>query len=67
MFSQAFISYRIETPALGLVVQRRYNDFVWLRETLGKAYPLHIIPPLPPKTPLKSFEQNYIKTRMRKL
>lgn len=32
------------------VVERRYNDFVWLREQLAATMRNHVVPPLPEKT-----------------
>lgn len=42
--------FRITTqPSTGAGVERRFTDFIWLRETLVKMYPGVFIPPLPPK------------------
>ena len=45
------------------VVRRRFNDFVWLRETLVKEYPGCYIPPLPIKGVKRSFDDSYVADR----
>jgi len=39
------------------ICHRRYNDFIWLRESLITAYPGVIVPPLPEKTMLGTVEK----------
>ena len=47
-FSNAYILYDIETIIdinTKWIVQRRYSDFIWLRESLTKSFPREMIPP----------------------
>ena len=43
----SFLEFKVQTFELGWKVGRRYSYFVWLRAYLLKAYPSHIIPPVP--------------------
>lgn len=45
-------------------VERRYSDFVWLRNILLKFYPTQIIPPIPNKKASKRTPR-HIQKRMR--
>ena len=50
IFSSKYILYNIMTiRGVNWEVQRRYSDFLWLRQTLVKLYPHLIIPPIPKK------------------
>ncbi|EGR31692.1 PX domain protein [Ichthyophthirius multifiliis] len=64
IFSQSYIVYHVETEQLNWSVQRRYNDFCWLRETLEKAYPAICIPPIPKKKSTRSFQPLFLSKRM---
>jgi sorting nexin-1/2 len=44
-------------------VDRRYSEFIWLRDTLVYEFNLCIIPPLPPKQQLGRFEDTFIESR----
>eukprot|EP00794_Sanderia_malayensis_P008103 gene8103-8971_t len=52
-------------------VQRRYNDFIWLREKLEESCPTHVIPPLPEKFAFSKhfdrFQPDFLKTRQKAL
>lgn len=43
---------------------RRYNDFVWLRETLEKLHPGLPIPPIANKSSYRKFTETHLKRRM---
>ena len=45
----SYISFKIETKPIGWVVNRRFNDFLKLRDILAMTYPCHLIPPIPGK------------------
>ena len=48
------------------LVNRRYSDFDWLRNTLKKLFPRYVIPPLPvKKMGARRFEQDFIEKRMK--
>ena len=56
LYNSGYVDYTISTvcnhpafPAGYFTVDRRFSDFVWLREELGKTYPAIIIPSLPEK------------------
>ena len=70
-FTQNYILYDIETTIdinLKWVVQRRYSDFIWLRESLSKFYPREFIPPIPgKKIGGRRFEIDFVSKRMKKL
>ncbi|CAD8061070.1 unnamed protein product [Paramecium sonneborni] len=65
LFSASYYTYIITTEPIGWNVQRRYNDFLWLREILSKLYPGRYIPPLPKKTVLKNDQELYLIKRMK--
>jgi hypothetical protein len=39
MFQQDYVNYCVETVEQNWSVMRRYNEFVWLRDTLEKMHP----------------------------
>ena len=53
LFTNSYILYDIETTIDNIntiwLVQRRYSDFIWLRESLSKFFPREFIPPIPGK------------------
>ena len=67
-----FVDYTISTvcnhpafPAGYFTVDRRYSDFVWLREELGNVYPAIIIPSLPEKAVIGNMESGFVEARKR--
>jgi len=70
-FTNNYILYDIETTIdsnTKWLVQRRYNDFIWLRESLCKFFPREWIPPLPgKKIGGRRFELDFVNKRMKKL
>ena len=70
-FSNNYILYDLETTIdinTKWLVQRRYSDFIWLRESLSKFHPREFIPPLPgKKIGGRRFEIDFVSKRMKKL
>ena len=70
-FSNNYIIYDLETTIdinTKWLVQRRYSDFIWLRESLSKFYPREFIPPIPgKKIGGRRFEIDFVSKRMKKL
>ncbi|XP_033337448.2 sorting nexin-7 [Megalopta genalis] len=77
---ETYITFRITTKStrpefaeggFEYVVQRRYNDFIWLRQKLVDSYPTHIIPPMPGKhtllAQLDRYSKEFIIARMKLL
>ena len=66
ILSSAYTSYEVYTPEMKWLVNRRYSDFDWLRNTLKKLFPRHVIPPLPgKKMGARRFDQDFIEKRMK--
>ncbi|CAK72978.1 unnamed protein product (macronuclear) [Paramecium tetraurelia] len=65
IFTSSYYSYTVQTDPIGWIVQRRYSDFLWLRELFCKIYPGINIPPLPKKTVLKNEKELYLQKRMK--
>ena len=63
-FSKNYILYDISTPQFNWVVNRRYSDFIWLRDYLKYFSPGDTLPFLPKKKIGKrNFEQDFINKR----
>ena len=63
-FSKNYILYEISTPQFNWVVNRRYSDFIWLRDCLKCFFPGDTLPFLPKKKIGKrNFEEDFIKKR----
>ncbi|RUP45908.1 hypothetical protein BC936DRAFT_147597 [Jimgerdemannia flammicorona] len=43
------VNYIVESQQRASTATRRFSDFWWLMETLGKRYPFRILPNMPPK------------------
>ena len=66
ILSSSYTLYEIDTEEMNWVVYRRYSDFDWLRSTLRKFYPRHLIPPLPgKKMGTRRFDSDFIEKRMK--
>ncbi|CAD8053120.1 unnamed protein product [Paramecium sonneborni] len=65
LLSASYYNYIVNTECIGWNVQRRYNDFIWLKEILSKIYPGRYIPPLPKKTVLKNDQELNLLKRMK--
>ena len=70
-FFNNYILYDLETIIdinTKWLVQRRYSDFIWLRESLSKFFPREFIPPIPgKKIGNRRFENDFVSKRMKKL
>jgi len=66
-----YMVYTIRTEPFMYNVQRRYTDFVWLRQQLVAQYPGLLIPSLPPKkitaTVGRDADSEMVRTRMNHL
>ena len=63
-----YILYDITTPKLNWYVNRRYSDFIWLREILSSLFPTILIPQLPKKKiGNRRFEEDFIQKRIKGL
>ena len=63
-FSKNYVLYEISTPQFNWVVNRRYSDFIWLRDCLKCFFPGDTLPFLPKKKIGKrNFEQDFINKR----
>ena len=61
-----YVEYEVETKQMNWIVKRRYSDFEWLRQVLGRFNPGHMIPPLPSKKiGSRRFELDFIAKRMK--
>lgn len=59
-------TYKITTvPAVVNHVYRRYNEFVWLQESLASLYPGIFIPALPPKRRFNNMDENFVADERR--
>ncbi|CAD8067055.1 unnamed protein product [Paramecium primaurelia] len=65
IFTSSYYSYTVQTDPIGWTVQRRYSDFLWLRELLCKIYPGKSIAPIPKKSVLKNENELYLQKRMK--
>ena len=67
-FSSNYTLYEIYTeinPDSNWTVQRRYSDFIWLRQTLKNYFPKYFIPPIPgKKIGYRRFDTDFIDKRM---
>ena len=68
LVKNSYLLYDIKTPKLNWFVNRRYSDFVWLREALCALFPTNFIPQLPKKKiGNRRFEDDFIEKRMKGL
>ncbi len=67
-FESNYISYEIYTEPTNWIANRRYSDFIWLRECLRMLFPAEIVPVLPKKkVGNRRFEEDFILKRMKNL
>ena len=65
---QSYLLYDVSTPIFNWFVNRRYSDFVWLRECLCTLFPVEFIPQLPKKKiGNRRFEEDFIEKRKKGL
>ena len=62
-FSTKYIAYRVRTEQMNWEVQRRFNDFNWLRTTLVKEFPGSYIPPVAKRTTKRRYEKYFLNKR----
>ena len=66
LLSSSYTAYEVFTKEMNWYVSRRYSDFDWLRNTLKKLFPRHLVPPLPgKKMGSRRFDQDFIEKRMK--
>ena len=64
IFPKNYILYDVSTPHFNWIVNRRYSDFIWLRDCLKFLFPGDILPILPKKKiGNRRFEQDFINKR----
>ena len=68
LVKNSYLIYDITTPKFNWFVNRRYSDFVWLREALCSLFPTTLIPQLPKKKiGNRRFEEDFIEKRLKGL
>ena len=64
LFSTNYVLYDISTPKFNWLVNRRYSDFIWLKDCLKNLFPGDILPQLPKKKiGNRRFEQDFLNKR----
>lgn len=64
LFKTNYVLYDIITPQMNWTVNRRYSDFIWLRECLQSLFPADILPMLPKKKiGNRRFQEDFLKKR----
>jgi hypothetical protein len=58
-----YVVYPVMTKAFGWKCERRFSDFIWLREQLLRVYPGTLVPPLPDKKFFGRFSENFVEKR----
>ena len=68
LVKNSYLIYDITTQNFNWFVNRRYSDFVWLREVLSSLFPTILIPQLPKKKiGNRRFEEDFIEKRLKGL
>ena len=68
LVKNSYLLYDVTTPNFNWLVNRRYSDFVWLREALCSLFPTTFIPQLPKKKMgNRRFEDDFIEKRLKGL
>ena len=68
ILKNSYLIYDITTPKLNWFVNRRYSDFIWLREILISLFPTVLIPQLPKKKiGNRRFEEDFVQKRLKGL
>ena len=63
-FSKNYILYDISTPKFNWIVNRRYSDFIWIRDCLKNFFPGEVLPILPKKKiGNRRFEEDFVNKR----
>ena len=64
LFSTSYVLYDISTPQFNWLVNRRYSDFIWLKDCLKNLFPGDVLPILPKKKiGNRRFEQDFLNKR----
>ena len=64
LFSTNYVLYDISTPQFNWLVNRRYSDFIWLKDCLKNLFPGDVLPILPKKKiGNRRFEENFLNKR----
>ena len=63
MFKKSYIMYILTTKSKGYSVERRYSDFLNMRQELIKRFPGYIIPPIPVKKLSKNLDPEFVHER----
>lgn len=64
LFSTNYVLYDISTPQFNWLVNRRYSDFIWLKDCLQNLFPGDLLPLLPKKKiGNRRFEQDFLNKR----
>ena len=64
LFKTNYVLYDISTPKFNWTVNRRYSDFIWLKDCLQYLFPGNILPLLPKKKiGNRRFEQDFLDKR----
>ncbi|KJE94198.1 sorting nexin associated protein 1 [Capsaspora owczarzaki ATCC 30864] len=64
---KSFIAYNVMPSHTGVAVSRRYKHFDWLYERLTEKFASLSIPPLPDKSAMGRYEEEFIKLRQQQL
>jgi sorting nexin-7/30/sorting nexin-8 len=68
ILKNSYLIYDITTQKLNWFVNRRYSDFIWLREILTSLFPSVLIPQLPKKKiGNRRFEDDFVEKRLKGL
>jgi len=64
LFSTNYVLYDVSTAQFNWMVNRRYSDFIWLRDCLKSLFPADILPLLPKKKiGNRRFEKDFLEKR----
>ena len=64
IFEKSYVVYSITTPFLKKTVDRRYSDFLWLKETLEFLHPGIPVPPIAKKGQYRRYDDKHLRKRM---
>jgi sorting nexin-7/30 len=63
LFSQSYVCYTVYTQALNVRVERRYNDFWWLKKNLELLHPGMPVPPIAKKGQFRRYDDKHLWKR----
>ena len=64
LFSKQYVSFNLTTDPTNWVVERRFEDFEWLRNTLHASYPDYMVPIIPKEVNQGSLTQELPKRKL---